>query len=113
MKDMLDPAFVRDNPELVDARLRSRGMDPSADLAALEAVAGEPPAQGQPLVLEYRRGPERRIALLVPKHGDQMRVPLPELDKAWSGVEVQPITTSLARELGLPEGDTSTLEDSA
>lgn len=75
---------------------------PVPDLAALEAVAGEPPPEGRPLVLEYRRGPERRIALLVPKHGDQVRVPLPELDKAWSGVEVQPITSSLARELGLP-----------
>ncbi len=32
---MLDPAFVRDNPALVEARLRSRGLDPSADLAAL------------------------------------------------------------------------------
>jgi len=32
---MLDPVFVRDNPDLVEARLRSRGMDPSADLAAL------------------------------------------------------------------------------
>ncbi|MCR4375527.1 MAG: serine--tRNA ligase [Acidobacteria bacterium] len=35
---MLDPVFVRDNPELVDARLRSRGMDPSADLAALAGL---------------------------------------------------------------------------
>lgn len=32
---MLDPVFVRENPELVEARLRSRGMDPSADLTAL------------------------------------------------------------------------------
>ena len=32
---MLDPVFVRENPELVEARLRSRGMDPSADLATL------------------------------------------------------------------------------
>jgi seryl-tRNA synthetase len=32
---MLDPVFVRDNPDLVEARLRSRGIDPSADLAAL------------------------------------------------------------------------------
>ncbi len=35
---MLDPVFVRDNPDLVDARLRSRGMDPSADLAALAVL---------------------------------------------------------------------------
>lgn len=38
MKDMLDPAFVRDNPELVEARLRSRGMDPSVDLATLAGL---------------------------------------------------------------------------
>lgn len=35
---MLDPVFVRDNPDLVAARLRSRGMDPSADLSALAAL---------------------------------------------------------------------------
>jgi seryl-tRNA synthetase len=35
---MLDPAFVRDNPDLVDARLRSRGLDPAADLGALSAL---------------------------------------------------------------------------
>ncbi len=32
---MLDPVFVRENPELVEARLRSRGMDPSGDLTGL------------------------------------------------------------------------------
>ena len=31
-----------------------------------------------------------------------MRTPLPELAKAWAGVEVQPLTASLARDLGLP-----------
>ncbi len=35
---MLDPAFVRDNPELVEARLRSRGLDPTADLATLAGL---------------------------------------------------------------------------
>jgi seryl-tRNA synthetase len=35
---VLDPAFVRDNPDVVDARLRSRGLDPSADLSALAAL---------------------------------------------------------------------------
>ena len=35
---MLDPAFVRDNPEVVDARLRSRGLDPTADLATLAGL---------------------------------------------------------------------------
>jgi seryl-tRNA synthetase len=32
---MLDPVFVRDNPERVAERLRSRGLDPTADLGAL------------------------------------------------------------------------------
>jgi seryl-tRNA synthetase len=31
---MLDPAFVRDHPDLVAAGLRNRGMDPTADLEA-------------------------------------------------------------------------------
>ncbi len=35
---MLDPVFVRENPDVVDARLQSRGMDPSADLSALAAL---------------------------------------------------------------------------
>ena len=35
---MLDPAFVRDNPDVVEARLRSRGLNPTADLAALAAL---------------------------------------------------------------------------
>jgi len=35
---MLDPVFVRDNPALVEARLRSRGLDPTADLTALAAL---------------------------------------------------------------------------
>lgn len=74
---------------------------PVPDLAALEAIAGQPPADGQPRVLEFQRGDERRIALLTPVHGDRVRVPLPEIAKAWAGVEVQPITASLARELGL------------
>lgn len=74
---------------------------PVPDHAALEAVAAQPPAEGKPRVLSFRRGAEHRVALLAPVHGDQLRVPLPELPKAWAGVEVQPITASLARELGL------------
>jgi len=38
---MLDPAFARDNPELVAARLRTRGLDPTADLAALAGLEAE------------------------------------------------------------------------
>jgi seryl-tRNA synthetase len=32
---VLDPALVREKPDVVEARLRSRGMDPSADLGTL------------------------------------------------------------------------------
>jgi len=35
---MLDPVFVRDNPALVEERLRSRGLDPTSDLAALATL---------------------------------------------------------------------------
>jgi seryl-tRNA synthetase len=38
---MLDPAFVRDNPDLVEARLRSRGLDPSADLTTLARLEAD------------------------------------------------------------------------
>jgi len=35
---MLDPNFVRDNPELVRTGLRNRGLDPGADLEKLAAI---------------------------------------------------------------------------
>jgi seryl-tRNA synthetase len=38
---MLDPAYVRDHLSDVDRRLRSRGIDPSQDLAALGALDSE------------------------------------------------------------------------
>ena len=74
---------------------------PVASLAELEAVAGSPPADGKPLVIEFQREAEQRLALLSPIHGDRVRTPLPELAMAWAGVEVQPVTASLARDLGL------------
>lgn len=54
-----------------------------------------------PLVIEFQRNAERRLSVLTPVHGDRVRTPLPSLPKAWAGVEVQPITSSLARDLGL------------
>lgn len=68
---------------------------------ALVRLAGTAPADGKPLVVEFQREAEQRLALLAPVHGDRVRTPLPELAKAWAGVEVQPITASLARDLGL------------
>jgi seryl-tRNA synthetase len=38
---MLDPAYVRDHLDDVDARLRSRGLDPTADLQELAAAEAE------------------------------------------------------------------------
>ena len=43
------------------------------------------------------RQAERRVELLAPIHGDKLRTPLPEIGKAWAGVEVQPVTATLAR----------------
>ncbi len=55
-----------------------------------------------PLVLKLEVNGEQRLSLLKPVFGDQSRDPLPELPKSWVGVEVQPFTGSLAREIGLP-----------
>ena len=55
-----------------------------------------------PLVLEFMAEGQRRLAALTPEWGDRSRRPLPELPKAWAGVDVQPIPTSLAQALGLP-----------
>jgi serine protease Do len=44
---------------------------------------------------------EQRLSLLKPVYGDQSRDPLPELPQAWVGVEVQPFTASLAKDIGL------------
>jgi serine protease Do len=83
-----------------DLILRINGR-PVASHEALDAIAGQPAADGKPLVVEFQRQAEQRVALLSPIHGDRVRTPQPELAKAWSGVEVQPVTTSLARDLGL------------
>jgi serine protease Do len=75
---------------------------PVATIADLEKIAGTAPADGKPLVVEFEREAEQRLALVSPVYGDRVRTPLPELAKAWAGVEVQPVTASLARDLGLP-----------
>lgn len=81
--------------------IRRVGGQPVRTLDDLEAVAGAPSPTGGPLVVDFQRAAEHRLAVLVPIHGDRLRTPLPELAKAWSGVEVQPVTASLARDLGL------------
>ncbi len=54
------------------------------------------------MVLQLESNGEQRLSLLTPQFGDQSNDPLPELPKSWVGVEVQPFTVSLAREIGLP-----------
>ena len=56
----------------------------------------------KPVVIEYLSEGQRRLSALTPEWGDRSREPLPELPKAWAGVEVQPIPATLAQAMGLP-----------
>jgi len=52
-------------------------------------------------LFEIERDDEKMLALLKPESNDKVRVPLPELPKSWSGVEVQAISSSLAKDMKL------------
>ena len=52
-------------------------------------------------LFEIERDDEKMIALIKPESKDKVRVPLPELPKSWSGVEVQAISSSLAKDMKL------------
>jgi serine protease Do len=80
--------------------LRRVGGKPVDSLEALRAAV-PPSTDDKPLVVEFESGGEQRLAALVPVFGDQAHTPLPELAKAWVGVDVQPVTSSLAKEFGL------------
>jgi serine protease Do len=54
------------------------------------------------MVVRVEVNGEQRLSLVKPVFGDQSRDPLPELPQAWVGVEVQPFTGSLAKDIGLP-----------
>ena len=56
----------------------------------------------KPLVLQLESNGSQRLSLLKPVFGDQSREPLPELPQSWVGVEVQPFTGTLAKDIGLP-----------
>lgn len=71
------------------------------DVAGAEAVLANLP-DGKPVLVEFNRNAEQRIAIIKPQSADRERVPLPELPKAWSGAEVQPVPASLARDANLP-----------
>ncbi len=79
--------------------LRRINGKPVADIAGLQASLAAA-TEERALQVEFERDGEQHLALLKPRSGDIERVPLPELTKAWAGAEVQPVTSSLARELG-------------
>ncbi|MEO5595940.1 MAG: PDZ domain-containing protein, partial [Lysobacteraceae bacterium] len=54
------------------------------------------PSRVDALLIGFKRSGEDLLATLRPAYGDRSRTPLPELPNAWSGVEVQPVTQSLA-----------------
>jgi serine protease Do len=74
-----------------------RGVD-DLEAAANAASKKKDPA----VVVGLEVNGEQRLSLVKPVFGDQARDPLPELPKSWVGVEVQPFTGSLAKEIGLP-----------
>ncbi|MGH8030408.1 MAG: trypsin-like peptidase domain-containing protein, partial [Arenimonas sp.] len=95
------PAAIA-RPELragdVLRRVGGRNVSSLADLHAAVPESKSP----KPLLVEFESGGQQRLSVLTPKFGDQAHTPLPELAKAWVGVEVQPVTSSLAKEFGLP-----------
>ena len=58
------------------------------------------PTKIQPLLIGFQRDGEDLLTTLRPSYGDRSRTPLPELPNAWAGVEVQPVTASLATAFG-------------
>jgi serine protease Do len=72
------------------------GVDELASAAQAAKAAGK-----ASLVLRLEVNGEQRLSLIKPVYGDQAREPLPELPKSWVGVEVQPFTGSLAKDIGL------------
>lgn len=95
-------AIARPEIESGDIIRRIDGQ-PVVSLGELERLI-RPEQRDRTYVLDIVRNREQRVALIKPQFGDQERTPLPELPKAWVGVEVQPITGSQAGELKLASG---------
>jgi serine protease Do len=85
-------------PGMVISAVDGKPVATFADLLAAAARARD----DKPLVLQLETDGEQRLSLLKPEVGDRANDPLPELPKSWVGVEVQPFTGSLAKEVGLP-----------
>ncbi len=94
------PAATARPPLPVGAVLLAIDNKPLTDPADL-APWRESRRPVRPVVVEFLFDGQRRVSALTPFWGDRTREPLPELPKAWVGVEVQPIPASLADTLGL------------
>jgi S1-C subfamily serine protease len=79
--------------------LRMVGGKPVRKLDDLKAWLDKP-AKIEPVLIGFERDGEDLLTTLRPSYGDRSRTPLPELPQAWAGVEVQPVTTSLATAFG-------------
>ena len=88
------------NPGTVITAVDGKAVASMDDMLRHATAAGE----DKHLVLQLETNGQQRLSLLKPVFGDQSREPLPELPKSWVGVEVQPLTASLAKEIGLASG---------
>lgn len=94
-------AIARPEIETGDVIRRVDGK-PVVALSQLEGILKAAEGSDRWLIVDVVRNREQRISLIKPVFGDQERTPLPELPKAWVGVEVQPITGSQSTEMKLP-----------
>ena len=81
------------NPGTVITAVDGKAVASMDDMLRHATAAGE----DKHLVLQLETNGQQRLSLLKPVFGDQSREPLPELPKSWVGVEVQPLTASLAK----------------
>lgn len=86
-------------PKLVNGDIiRKIDNQPVNEISDLSRVVIAPNSEKHYL-FEIERDDEKVISLLLPESNDKVRVPLPELPKSWSGVEVQAISSSLAKDM--------------
>ncbi len=78
-------------------KIDSQALNETSQLESIELSANSEKFY----LFEIERNDEKILALLKPESNDKVRVPLPELPKSWSGVEVQAISTSLAKDMKL------------
>lgn len=78
--------------------IRKIDNQPVNEISDLSRIVIAPNSEKHYL-FEIERDDEKVIALVLPESNDKIRVPLPELPKSWSGVEVQAISSSLAKDM--------------